>query len=137
MAGVFIENPIGMAQLLIGPHSDCGRFLHERAGRLRDVQLAGAPRQTGKMAEKIGVGDFKMTERGMEISVGVDPGGRIAGYADYVSRGTRPHIIRPRKPKGMLAFKVAGRTVFARHVNHPGTRPNPYLTRFMDEIFKL
>lgn len=46
----------------------------------------------------------------------------------YVVNGTRPHIIRPRRPGGVLRFTVGGRVVYARYVNHPGTRPNDFLT---------
>jgi len=56
-----------------------------------------------------------------------------------VNDGTPPHVIRPRKPGGVLAFKAAykpktipnfigskpgggsGETVFVKEVNHPGT----------------
>jgi hypothetical protein len=43
--------------------------------------------------------------------------------------GTRPHLIVPRKAKA-LAFYPRGGTalVFAKRVNHPGTKPNKYLT---------
>ena len=41
--------------------------------------------------------------------------------------GTRPHVIVPRKGR-VLRFKTSdGRVVYARKVNHPGTRPNPFL----------
>lgn len=45
----------------------------------------------------------------------------------YVVNGTRPHIIRPRRPGGVLRFTVNGRVVYARFVNHPGTRPNDFM----------
>lgn len=41
--------------------------------------------------------------------------------------GTRPHVILPRI-KTALVFSVGGQTVVARRVNHPGTKPNRYLT---------
>lgn len=47
-------------------------------------------------------------------------------YAPYVEFGTKPHVIRP-KNKKMLAFKVGGKMVFARKVNHPGTRAYNYM----------
>ncbi len=44
--------------------------------------------------------------------------------------GSRPHLILPRKPGGVLVFYPRGQStpVFARRVNHPGTKPNHYLT---------
>lgn len=47
-------------------------------------------------------------------------------YGKWVEFGTDPHIIRPKNAK-VLAFKVNGRMVFARKVNHPGSRPYPYM----------
>lgn len=43
----------------------------------------------------------------------------LAGW--FIEAGTRAHVI-----EGRLAFQVAGQTVFARRVNHPGTAPKPY-----------
>lgn len=51
--------------------------------------------------------------------------------AMYVLQGTNPHDIFPRKPNGRLRFTVGGRIVFARHVSHPGTKPNNFLWRAM------
>lgn len=44
----------------------------------------------------------------------------------FVVRGTRPHLIRPRRRRA-LRFRVGGRQVFARLVRHPGTRANNFL----------
>lgn len=45
----------------------------------------------------------------------------------YVVNGTRPHRIQPRRPGGVLRFTIGGTVVYARYVNHPGTRPNDFL----------
>lgn len=39
-----------------------------------------------------------------------------------LERGSRPHLIVPRRASA-LRFTVGGRVIFARSVNHPGTRP--------------
>ncbi|MFM9590703.1 hypothetical protein ACKI16_29375 [Streptomyces scabiei] len=46
----------------------------------------------------------------------------------FVLRGTRKHLIRPRRAKA-LHFYVDGTEVFTRLVRHPGTKPNPFLQR--------
>jgi len=51
-----------------------------------------------------------------------------APYARYVHDGTRPHVIRARRAKA-LHFYWQGREVFVKSVNHPGTKPNPFMTR--------
>lgn len=47
----------------------------------------------------------------------------------FVHNGTPRHPIRPRRPGGWLRFQVDGRTVYAREVNHPGYRGDPFLTK--------
>jgi hypothetical protein len=57
--------------------------------------------------------------------------GNTPATAKYVMphhQGSKPHIIRPRRRR-YLKFQAGGRTVFARKVNHPGTRANPFLLR--------
>lgn len=39
----------------------------------------------------------------------------------YQDQGTRPHVIRPRTRR-VLRFAAGGDVVYARQVNHPGTR---------------
>lgn len=51
--------------------------------------------------------------------------------ASFVLQGTPRHDILPRKPGGMLRFTVGGRIVFARRVDHPGTKPNNFLWKAM------
>lgn len=47
----------------------------------------------------------------------------------FVHNGTPRHPIRPRRPGGWLRFQVDGQTVYAREVNHPGYRGDPFLTK--------
>lgn len=53
-------------------------------------------------------------------------------YAPYVEEGTRPHVITP-KNKKFLAFKSGGRMVFAKKVNHPGSKPYPFFRPAFEE----
>jgi hypothetical protein len=50
----------------------------------------------------------------------------------FVLDGTRPHVIRPRRAKA-LRFDMGGRTVFAKRVNHPGTKPNNFMAEALRE----
>ena len=49
-------------------------------------------------------------------------------YAGYVHDGTKPHVIRPKSVKA-LKFKVGGSTVYAKKVNHPGYKGDPWIER--------
>lgn len=52
--------------------------------------------------------------------------------ASFVLGGTRPHRIYPRKQGGVLRFTTGGKVVFARYVNHPGTKPNDFLLKALE-----
>lgn len=74
--------------------------------------------------------------RTIRVQIRSGPGGEFQGVINvrhpaalYVTGGTRPHVIRPRRPGGVLRFTVGGRVVYARFVNHPGTKPNDFLRR--------
>lgn len=60
--------------------------------------------------------------------------GSDVSYAAMVNDGTSPHVIRPRRPGGVLRFQVGGRVVYARVVNHPGTRAQPFLDKALQEV---
>ncbi len=51
-----------------------------------------------------------------------------ASYAPYVEFGTKPHVILPKEKKA-LYWPGAAHPV--RSVNHPGTKPNPFLERII------
>lgn len=52
-----------------------------------------------------------------------------AQHARYVEFGTRPHVIKPKPGRKALAIPVGGGAGFIlrRQVNHPGSRPYPFL----------
>lgn len=49
-----------------------------------------------------------------------------ASHAVFIEEGTKAHVIRP-KNKSFLAFYADGKQVFAKKVNHPGTKAYPFL----------
>lgn len=51
--------------------------------------------------------------------------GPTVDYGGFVTNGTRAHMIYPRNAR---ALYWAGASHPVRSVNHPGTKPNPYLT---------
>lgn len=59
-----------------------------------------------------------------------------APYAKFVHEGTRPHVIRARNARALRFFwERQGKVVTLRQVNHPGTAPNPFLTRAMNRVW--
>lgn len=82
-------------------------------------------------AIRLAPGSMKL---GIRVSIENGPGGEFRGRIRsthpatiFVVNGTRPHMIFPRRPGGVLRFEMGGRTVFARYVSHPGTRANNFL----------
>ncbi len=61
---------------------------------------------------------------------------RATVYAHYtaffVDAGTKRHDIVPKKGS-RLVFQSQGRTVFAKKVDHPATRPQPFRKRMAEE----
>ncbi|HEX9832541.1 MAG TPA: hypothetical protein VGA66_05535 [Mycobacterium sp.] len=97
------------------------RNMERRVRRAEAEAIRGAP---GSMKQRIRA----QIQRG--------PGGEFRGVisvrhpaAIYVTGGTRPHRIVPRRPGGVLRFTVNGQVVFARYVNHPGNKPNDFLRK--------
>lgn len=90
--------------------------------RMRRVEAEAIRRAPGSM------------KQGIRVRIERGPGGEFRGRVTsthpasiYVLNGTRPHMIFPRRPGGVLRFTVGGRVVYARFVNHPGTKPNNWL----------
>lgn len=50
-----------------------------------------------------------------------------------VHNGSPRHPIRPRRAGGWLRFQMGGRVVFAREVDHPGYRGDPFLTKALQD----
>lgn len=55
-------------------------------------------------------------------------------YAGYVIGGTKPHIIEPVAARALHWHDTRGADVFAMVVHHPGTKPNPFNQRTLDDM---
>lgn len=69
----------------------------------------------------------KATENSLQAEV------TAGGAAEYLEKGTPPHIILPRNAK-VLAFELGGETVFATEVHHPGTKARPFAKPTVDAV---
>ena len=83
-----------------------------------------APKRTGRLAASIRY----RREGEMSYSVGSE-----LRYAPYVEFGTKPHRIRPISAKA-LVFTVGATKVFAKAVNHPGSKEKPFLRPAFKEV---
>lgn len=56
-------------------------------------------------------------------------------YSAAIEYGTAPHEIRPNEQTA-LRFTKDGKEIFAKKVNHPGTRPNPVMRNAAAKVQK-
>ena len=91
-----------------------------------------APFKTGRLRKSIG---SKLKKDGVNSSALIfanarskRTGGRNPNpyYAEYVEKGTRPHVISA-YTANVLAYESGGKKRFGHTVNHPGTRARPFL----------
>jgi hypothetical protein len=54
-------------------------------------------------------------------------------YMGFMKVGTKPHTIEAVNASALHFFASDGTEVFTQHVDHPGTKPNPYPTRARDK----
>lgn len=102
-----------------------GRSVSRLASLTVVEQKLLAPKRTGRLAKSI-----KWT-RGFSPRGITFTSGSSLPYAGFMEKGTRPHIIRPKKPGGVLRFywPKVGATVTLRSVHHPGTPAYSYLRK--------
>ena len=129
-------DPLAVQRLLLDPTGPVQRGLYEIAEEVRVLAREKAGRSEGEDHQHLQDSlRLRKTVDGLGYQVGVFESPTI-GYALYHHEGTDPHPIDPIPPNKVLVFYYpkAGRVVYLRHVDHPGTRPNPYLTDALAEV---
>lgn len=102
--------------------------LQAATGLVTETTLATAI--TANRTVPVRSGHLRLSQRYRVRQVGLTARGTIWYPPDHAMsqhEGSRRHIIRPRKPGGKLVFMHRGRLIVTDRVNHPGTRPNPWL----------
>ncbi|AJE32517.1 hypothetical protein B842_03320 [Corynebacterium humireducens NBRC 106098 = DSM 45392] len=101
--------------------AEATKLIRTAQRRTLNAAIHRSPLDTGQLENSHRAGNI--------IVQGTRVSGEVIAEQDYalaVHEGTRPHVIRPRRVKALTWGKGAGR-VFARSVNHPGSRPQPWL----------
>lgn len=114
---------------LTGPDGDVTRYVLRVTRNIRNRAVLYCPVDTGNLRASIATGAVRT-----EGSTVVGTVGTPVEYAIYVHEGTAPHEIRPTTPGGVLAWGGRPPTRFATRVNHPGTKPQPFLRRAMEDV---
>lgn len=114
-------NPTALDYMLNNPQGDVGKYLTKRGRWI----VAAAQRQVGV--------DTGQLRNSIHLRKNRDSRGQVmevvatAPHALMHHEGTRPHVITPNESP-VLRFSSGSRIIYTRHVNHPGTRPNRYLS---------
>ncbi len=103
-------------------------FEQEVGPRLAEAMAVEAPYVTGQLSESH---TWRDNGGSLEV-VSEDARGPIAAY---VVRGTAPHGIDPVNGEFLRFPSTEGdEFIYARHVDHPGTAPNPYNQRAWESV---
>lgn len=116
-----VWNEVAYDRYTKSPTGEVGRYLAQLGLRLSALAKTQVGVDTGQLRRSI---NYKVARDGRGLGVTVGSNNRIALLHH---QGARPHVIYPRRAK-VLRFYSRGRIVYAQVVNHPGTRPNRYLT---------
>lgn len=98
------------------------RHLHKIANRIQQGARRQVGVKTGALKNSIRIEHFK-APGGAAVKVGSN-----LHYAYLHHEGSRPHLITPNDPNGILVFSKGARVIRAKQVMHPGSRPNRYLS---------
>lgn len=118
----------GLHVLLRAPYGMIGRDLIRRANNVAAQARQLCPVGDGRSGRHLR-DTIEADKRPFDTGSGLGLYVRAkAPYAIYVHEGTRGHAIEPRT-RTVLRFTVGGDVVFARRVQHPGTKANPFLRK--------
>lgn len=114
--------------------ANMGPFMLRFGNRVANNATQRCNVDTGRLRSSI---YYELT-RNVNFESNVRVGSRV-NYARWVHEGSGPHIIRPNPPRQFLRFPGrSGGMVFARQVNHPGYRGNPFLRdAAIEEVARL
>jgi hypothetical protein len=129
--------PVDGTRLRLGIEALGPRIMHAARPLVVEQMKADpfVPRgETGKLAQSL-TADPAIRSAGTRSTMTVRAPVIQARTTD---RGTRPHLILPRRPGGKLAFywTHAGRFVVLPRVNHPGNAPMPWWNDVVTDAFR-
>lgn len=110
-----------------------GRSLARLASMTVRFAKLDAPKKTGHL-----MGSIKYKKLSGPGGITFEAGSN-ARHALWMEKGTRPHLITPKKPGGMLVFfwPKMGKTVHLKSVNHPGTKAYRFMEKGFDKAWAI
>lgn len=122
-----VWRPAAIDHVLNNPSGMVGRDLSRRAFKVKR-----AARGEGPSRASVGVKTGRLRDS-IQIWHERDAGGQLVrigsrlNYARMHHEGTKPHVILPVKAPA-LVFAHKGKIIRTKRVDHPGTKPNRYLS---------
>lgn len=103
------------------PRSDIGKFLLKRGREIKARAKLQVGKDTGQLKNSIYVKHYRGA-----VNPYVMVGSKVR-HAYMHHEGTNPHVIKAKNARA-LRFVYNGAVVYVQKVNHPGTKPNRYLS---------
>jgi len=128
-SSVSLQSPARVAAMI---RPDVERSMETKVRRVVSRAKRLAPKKTGRLRSSIRMDRRASSGRFASRSTPITSYEVSANtpYAGYVHEGTKPHIIRVKN----ASVLTDGTTFFGPVVRHPGTRPNPFLSRALQEV---
>jgi len=122
MAYQLIIDGAAVENMLHSPDGIVGRYMIGKSQVVQNAAIVQCPKRTGRLSQSI-VKRFYDSPEGFTVVIAA-----LQPYALYVHEGTKPHTIYPVKAKALSWVAPGGTRVFAKKVNHPGTKANHFLS---------
>lgn len=119
----FSINKSGVQQETTGSSGSVMRLVQRTVDEAESLAVQSAPVDKGGLRGSHVKSPIIST--GTQVIGGVEA---QTDYAMFVHEGTRPHVIVPRRAK-VLAWQSNSGVAFAKRVNHPGTKAQPWLAK--------
>lgn len=109
----------------------------ETAKTIWEDVVNNAPMNTGEYVSSIKVSPTEKKGNTIRTEIYTDAtvstlGGKTYNLGYLLENGTSPHLIEPVNAK-MLHFVIGGQDIFAKRVNHPGTKAQPHFKPALDK----
>lgn len=115
--------------MLNDPKGEVGRYLRKIGLLILSGARAMVGVQSGALRRSLTMRQG-LTGRYQYVSVGSN-----LSYAELHHEGSKPHDISGGVGR-IMRFNVGGKVVYARKVEHPGTKPNKYLVEPMNRAVR-
>ncbi len=137
--GRMVINPVELAAWMRSPSGPVVRELLRmgdvvKEGAQRRVGVSTPPPQGPRSSRRPGTLRDSIVKR--LVTTGGEPTVMVGSEDDIAAfhhEGTDPHVIRG-NPLLVFWSAKAGRVIYTRQVNHPGTKPNRFLVDALDDI---